>query len=125
MRKVVAASLVLVLCVGVAFAEEIRASITKVEGNKVSFFKMEGKGKDAKRVGEERTLPAAKNVKVVHTKFNREQVKLEIGDAVEGGLKHKMFSSIPERGVRALIITDSDNKKISEIRVLPMRRPQQ
>jgi hypothetical protein len=110
LRKVIAASLVLVLSVGVVFAEQIRGVITKVDGNKVSFFKMEGKGKEAKKTGDEITLPVATEFKVV-----KGAKKGEAGEALEGGLKHKMFSSGKE--IRATIITDADNKKITEIRV--------
>jgi len=117
LRKVIAASLVLVLSVGVVFADEIRGVITKVDGDKVTFAKMEGRGKDAKK-GEEQTLTVIKNVKVVKGKYNREEKKFEVGEAIEGGLKHKMFSKISERGVRATIVTDASNKKITEIRVM-------
>jgi hypothetical protein len=122
LRKVIAASLVLVLSVGVAFADEIRGVITKVEGGKVTFAKMEGRGKDAKK-GEEMTLPVAKDVKVVGMKYNKETMKAEVGDPVEGGLKHKMFANIGERGVRGVIVTDASNKQITEIRVMGGRRP--
>lgn len=111
LRKVIAASLVLVLSVGVVLADEIRAVITKVEGNKVTFAERKGKGQK----GEEQTLPVAKNVKVVKGKFNRETKSFEAGDELPGGLKNKRFSDIPERGVGALIVTDG--KKITEIRV--------
>jgi hypothetical protein len=121
-RKVIAASLVLVLSVGVVFADELRGVITKVEGNKVSFAKMEGRGKDAKK-GEEMTMTVAKNVKIVKGTFNKETKKLEAGDALEGGLKHKMFSNIGEKGVRATIVTE-DNK-ITEIRVMGGRGKRQ
>jgi hypothetical protein len=109
LRKVIAASLVLVLSVGVVFADEIRAVITKVEGNKVSFYKIEGKGKEAKKVGDEVTLPIAKDVKVVKMK------KGEPGEPLEDGLKNKRFTEITEKGVGALIVTE--DKKITEIRV--------
>lgn len=121
-RKVIAASFVLVLSVGVVFADELRGVITKVEGNKVTFAKMEGRGRDAKK-GEEMTMTVAKDVKVMKAKFNQETKKIETGEALEGGLKHKMFSAISEKGVRATIITD-DNK-ITEIRVMGGRGKKQ
>jgi hypothetical protein len=111
LRKVIAASLVLVLSVGVVFADEIRAVITKVEGGKITFAEMKGKGER----GDEQTLPVAKNVKIVKGKFNRETKTFESGDELPGGLKHKMFTDIPEKGVRALIVTEG--KKITEIRI--------
>jgi hypothetical protein len=112
LRKVIGAALVLVLSAGFVFAEEIRAVITKVEGNKVTFAPRKGKEK-----GDEQTLPVAKDVKVVMGKFNKETKKVEVGDAVEEGLKNKMFTTIGEKGIGAVIVTDSDNKKITEIRV--------
>jgi hypothetical protein len=111
LRKVIAASLVLVLSVGVVFADEIRAVITKVEGNKITFAEMKGKGQK----GDEQTLPVAKSVKIVKGKFNRETKTFEAGDELPGGLKHKMFTDIPEKGVRALIVTEGN--KVTEIRV--------
>ncbi|HEY7326737.1 MAG TPA: hypothetical protein VH592_03800 [Gemmataceae bacterium] len=111
LRKVLAASLVVVLSVGVAFADEIRAVITKVEDGKVTFAESKGKGEK----GDEQTLPVAKNVKVVKGKFNKETKTVEAGDELPGGLKHKMFTEISEKGVRALIVTE--DKKITEIRV--------
>ena len=38
-------------------------------------------------------------------------------DAIDQGLKNEMFSRIGEKGMRATIVTDDDNKKITEIRV--------
>jgi hypothetical protein len=116
LRKVVAASVILVLCGGVVFAEEFFAVITKVEGNKVSFFKMEGKGKEAKKTGDETTMPVSKNAKIVKGKFNKETKSVEAGDELEGGLTHKMFTDInPEKGRRVMMVTEG--KKITEIRV--------
>jgi len=117
LRKVVATALVLVLSVGVVFAEEFQAVITKVEGNKVSFFKLEGKGKEAKKTGDEITLPAAKDVKVV-----RRTKKGEDPEPIEGGLKHQMFSNIRGKGIRAQIVTDE--KEIKEIRIFGGKKKQ-
>jgi hypothetical protein len=111
LRKVIAASLVLVLSVGVVLADEIRAVITKVDGNKVTFAERKGKGER----GEEQTLPVAQNVKIVQGKFNKETKSVEAGDALPDGLKNKLFSEISEKGVGALIVTE--DKKITEIRV--------
>jgi hypothetical protein len=116
LRKAVGAAVILVLCVGVALADEIRAVITKVEDNKVTFFPIEGKGKDAKK-GEEKTMTAVKDVKVVKGKFDKEAMKFVAGDPIEGGLKNEMFTKIGDKGRGALLITDADNKKITEIRV--------
>jgi hypothetical protein len=111
LRKVIAASLVLVLSVGVVFADEIRAVITKVDGGKVTFAEMKGKGQK----GDEQTLPVSKSVKVVKGKFNKETKTVEAGDDLPDGLQNKRFSNISEKGVPALIVTEG--KEIKEIRV--------
>ena len=115
LRKVVCAAFVLVLCVGFTLADEIGALITKVDGDKVTITEMKGFGKDAEK-GKTMTLPVAKDAKVVKGKFNKETMKMEAGEAIEGGLKDKMFTEIGEKGVRATVITDKDNKTITEIR---------
>ncbi len=112
MRKLLGVMLVLALFCGIAFAEEISAIILKVEGDKVTFAEAKGKEK-----GPEKTLPVADNVKVVKGKFNKDTKKFEAGEALEGGLKNERLSKIGEKGVRGLIVTDADNKKITEIRV--------
>ena len=117
LRKIIGAAVVLVLFVGVTLADEIRAVITKVDGDKITFAPFEGKGKDAKK-GDEKTLPVATGVKVVKMKRNPETKKFEPDDDVSDGLKNKIFSSISEKGVRATVVTDSDGKKITEIRVM-------
>src|SRR5262245_27184670 len=43
MRKIVGAVVVLAIFCGIALAEEIRAVITKVDGDKVTFFASKGK----------------------------------------------------------------------------------
>jgi hypothetical protein len=116
-QKVVGAALVLAVSVGFGLAEEIRAVIIKVDGNKVTFAENKSKEKGKVDKGPEKTLPAADNVKVLKSKFNQETKKVEAGDALDSGLKNEVFSKIGENGLRATVITDADNKKITEIRV--------
>jgi len=117
LRKVVSAVAVLGLCLGIALADEFRATIIKVDGDKVTFKK--GKG------GEEMTLPVAANVKVSKGTFNKETEKVEDATPVDGGLKNKMFADIGEKGVGAMIVTDADNKKITEIQVTKGKKKNQ
>jgi hypothetical protein len=112
-RKLICAAVLLVSIVGVSLADEIRAIITKVEDDKVTFTEVKGKNEK----GPEQTLPVAGDVKVVKGKYNQDTKKVEAGDAIESGLKNAMFSKIGEKGMRGVIVTDSDNKKITEIRV--------
>jgi hypothetical protein len=104
---------VLGFVVGVAMADEIRAIIIKVDGDKVTFAENKGKGER----GDEKTLPVSDKVKVVKGKFNPETKKLEAGDKIDNGLKNELFTKIGDKGLRALIVTDKDNKRITEIRV--------
>jgi hypothetical protein len=126
LRKVISAFVVLVLCVGFTLADEIRAVITKVDGDKVTFAEVKGggRGKGGKgkggtiEKGPEKTLPVTSTVKVVKGKFDKETKKWEAGEAIEKGLKSDTFTKIDaEKGVPATIITDADNKNITEIRV--------
>src|SRR5947209_6423363 len=91
-RRLVSAAIVLLLCVGITVAAEINALIVRVDDGKVTFYEIKGRGKDAMKSDTEKTLPAADNVKVFKTKFNKETMKAEVGDAIEGGLKHEMFT---------------------------------
>jgi len=112
-RKCVGALAILLCCVGMSLADEIRAIIIKVDGDKVTFAENKGKGEK----GPEKTLPIADNAKIVKGKFNMDTKKLDAGDPIEGGLKSETFTKIGDKGVQGVIITDGDNKKITEIRV--------
>jgi hypothetical protein len=112
MRKIAAACTILLFAFGVAMAEEFRASITKIDGNKITVSKTKF-NKDTKKLekGEEMTLTLVDSVKVAKGKFNKDAKKLEAGDALEGGLKNEAFSKLP---VSATIVTNNDGK-VTEI----------
>jgi hypothetical protein len=112
LRQIIGAAVLVVVVVGITFADEFRAVITKVEGDKVTFNEFKGKSK-----GAEHTMPVADKVKVVKGKFNKETKTVEAGDEIDEGLKNPMFTKIGEKGIPGMIITDAD-KKITEIRVL-------
>jgi hypothetical protein len=114
LRRLISAVLALAVFAGVLLADEIRALITKVDGDKVTFSEVKGKGDK----GAEKTLPVAPDAKIVKGQFNRETKKVEAGDKIEGGLKNKIFADIGEKGLPARIITDDDNKTIKEIIVV-------
>jgi hypothetical protein len=98
-------------------ADEFGAVITKVQDGKVTFTKFKkGEGNKFEK-GPEMTLPTAATVKVVSGKVNPETKKLEAGEPLAGGLKNERLANIGEKGVFATIVTDADNKKITEIRV--------
>ena len=126
MRKFVAASLVLVIAVSVASADEFVGFITKFEDGKMSVKKSKGT-----EPPEEVTLKVADNVKIVRGKVNMDTKKIEAGEAFEGGKDAlaKQVRETAERvkkyieegkkgfglGVFASIVTEGD--KVTEIRV--------
>jgi hypothetical protein len=97
---------------GVALADEFQATITKVDGGKITFKK--GKAND---LGEEMTLPVTADAAVTKGKFNTDTKKVEAGDPVKSGLQNEQFTKIGEKGLRATITTDADNKHITAITV--------
>ena len=119
MRRFVCAVVVCVAVVGVAVADEFSGIITKVDKDKVTFYKFDFK---AKEKGNEMTLPVAKDVKVVEAKFNKDDKKIEAGDKIEKGLKNEMFTNIGDKGLFGYIVTDKDNKTITEIRVFQFKK---
>jgi len=115
MRLVVTA-VALVLFAGIALADEFNATVTKVEGNNVTFYRTK-KGEK----GEAMTLPLAADAKIAKgmAKGKGKKGKVEVGDPIEGGAKSETFTKIGETGLRARITTDDDNKKITQLLVLP------
>lgn len=114
LRKLICASVVLTFSVGLVVAGEIRAVITNVDkSQKVSFYEYKAK----KEKGPETTLPADK-VKVFFGKFNWDTQTAERDGLVPHGLKNRLFEN---KNLSALIVTDRENKKITEIRVFKPR----
>ncbi|MBX7104732.1 MAG: hypothetical protein K1X57_11670 [Gemmataceae bacterium] len=126
MLKFVVASLVLVLSVAHAAADEFVGHITKFEDGKMTVQK--SKGTEAP---EEVTLKFDDNVKIFRSKFNKDTQKIEAGEAYEGG-KDALSKQVKEHaenvkkwtkegkkgfgpGVFASIVTNGD--KVTELRV--------
>lgn len=64
------------------------------------------------------TLPAAKDIKVVSLRIDK-QLKKQIPTPIEGGLAAPQFTNIPENGLPTTIIRDAEGKSIVEIRIIP------
>jgi plastocyanin len=126
MRTFVAASLVLVIAVSGAAADEFAGFVTKFEDGKITVKKSK-----CAETPEEVTLKVADKVKIVRGKVNLETMKIEAGEAFEGGKDAlaKQVKETAERvkkyieegkkgfglGVFASIVTDGDT--VTEIRV--------
>ncbi len=134
MLKFVAASLVLVTANAVAAADEFVGFITKFEDGKMTVKRSKGT-----EPPEEVTLKVADNVKIVRGKVNQDTMKIEAGEAFEGGKDAlaKQVKETAERvkkyieegkkgfglGVFARIVTEGD--KVTEIRVTGGGKKQQ
>ena len=65
------------------------------------------------------TLPVASNVKVTKGgTFNKDTKKVEDAETVTEGVKSELLTTIGEKGRRARITTDADNKQITEIYIM-------
>jgi hypothetical protein len=114
LRKFVCAAVIVVIGMSVAMADEFGAFITKIDGNKITFQKALKKGEK----GEATTLPVTSDAKITKGKFNKDTKKLEAGEAIDTGLKNELFTKLDsEKGLRATITTDADNKNITAITV--------
>ena len=124
-RKLLCSMLVMVVSVSFVAAEDFVASITKVDGDKVTFQKYKKGEKGKKGKGEKDGDPVTMNAAgatVAKTKFSKGddgKGKIEAGDKIEKGLKDEMFSKekLGETGVFVRITTEGegDKAKITEI----------
>jgi hypothetical protein len=117
-RKLVCAMFVMVVAIGFAFADEFNATITKVDGNKITYqkYKKAKKGAKGEKDGDPVTIEVASDAKVTKGMFDKDAKKFVAGDAIEGGLKADIFAkATEEKGVAARIVTDADNKKVTAI----------
>jgi len=120
--KLFCSMLVMALSVGLLAADEIRAMVTKVDGDKVTFQKYKSKGGSPKvdrgeKDGPPVTLPVTKDAKILkstYITFGKKEKPME-PEPVEGGLKNEMFKKIPEIGIFAVIVTSEDNKAITKV----------
>jgi hypothetical protein len=120
LRKFVCAAVIGVMGLGVALADEFQATITKVDSGKVTFKK--GKTTD---LGEAVTLPVTADVKVTQGgTFNKDSKKVEGAETVAQGVKSELLTKINDRGVRARITTDADNKHVTAIYIMKKKAAQ-
>jgi len=113
LRTLLSACLALVLCGVVALAGEYSGRITKAEDNGVTFYEQKGKDK-----GDPKTLPVSKDVKVYSATFDPDTKSIVKGDEIKEGMKAEQLTKIGDKGVRAVVVTDKDDKTITEIRIV-------
>jgi hypothetical protein len=124
LRKLACVGIVMTFCLGICLADEFNAVITKIDGKNVTFHKVKFADKKFEK-GEEMTMPASGKVKVAKGMFNKDTKKFEVGDEIAGGLKAEPLANIGEKGVLAHIVTDADNKKITQINIMKKGKKKQ
>jgi hypothetical protein len=109
-RKLVCSMFVMAIGISFVAAEEFTASITKVDGDKITYQKFKKvKGKAPEKDGDA-VVVSAKGAKVTFGAVNKDTKKFEATDAIEGGLKNDMFAKIGDKGVNARLVFDGDAK---------------
>jgi hypothetical protein len=121
-RKLFCSMFVMTLAIGFVAADEFTATITKVDGDTVTYQKYLAKKKgdtEKKKDGDAVTI-SAKGAKVAKGTFNKDDKKFVAGDAIADGLKNEMFTKITEKGVGARITTEGEgtSAKITQILIV-------
>jgi len=136
MKKFVFAAVCTVAVVGLVMADEFTATITKVDGNTVTFKKGGvgggfGKKKEGAEEPKEEKAEAAANVKVAKGEFDLDagkdkgaakggkggfNIAFKAGEEIKEGLKSETFTKAGDKGVFVQITTD-DKGKITQILV--------
>jgi hypothetical protein len=114
MRKFLCSVIVVVCAFSVATADEFFGTVKKIDDGKVTFAKKAKKGEKA----EEMTLPLAKDAKLVKGMFDKETKTVKAGDALDKDAVKDIMDKAGEKGAGAFIVTDADNKSITELRFL-------
>jgi hypothetical protein len=125
-HRFVASVTVVLLAVTVGLADEFVGLITKFEDGKITVRQFKKKGDK----GTAKTLAVARDCKFVMAKFNKEEKKIEPGEAMEGGKEafaKRVKAAAKEGGkgfgggVFAQVITsgEGDDAKVTEIRAFP------
>jgi len=123
-RKLVCAMFVMTVAIGFVIADEFQATVTKVDGNKITYqkYKKGAKGKKGEKDGDPVTMTVAKDAKIANGKAAGKG-KFDVGDAIEGGLKSEVLSkATEEKGVQVHITTDADNKNVTQLLVVGKKK---
>jgi len=126
-RKLVCAMFVMTVAIGFVFADEFNATITKVDGNKVTYqkYKKGAKGKKGEKDGDPVTMEVAKDAKIAKG-TPAGKGKVDVGDAIEGGLKSDAFAKASEeKGVDVRITTDDEKKTVTQILIVGKKKAAQ
>jgi len=126
-RKLVFAAFCLMVGIGIAVADEYNATLTKVDGNKITVqkYKAGKKGQKGEKDGDPITIAVAKDAKIAKG-THAGKGKFEVGDAIEGGLKSEILTkATEEKGVQVRVTTDADNKNVTQLLVVGKKKAAQ
>ncbi len=104
-------SVVAVVFLGVAHADEYAGTLIKVADGKVTFARGVGKKK------KEHTLPADEKCRVFTAKYNAKLKVFETDEEIAGGLANPVFKQLDKQTVEAWIVTDAKGDTIRELRL--------
>jgi hypothetical protein len=112
MKKFALAAVCTIAAIGFVIADEFPATITKIDGSKVTYKK--GKKGEDPVVATAETTP---DVKVMKGAKDPDTKMVKAGEAIDKGLKNEMFSNIDDKGIKGQITTN-DKGKITQILIL-------
>jgi len=112
MKKFAFAMVCTLAAVGFVLADEIAVTITKIDGNKISYYTGGGKGKKGAEPApkKEGTAEATSDFKVYKGKFDADTKKFVKDEEVPGGLKADNFKDITDKGVAVTLNVDDKGK---------------
>ncbi len=122
--KLLCSMVVTVIGIGFVGADEFGATITKVDGDKITYQKFKKiKGKAPEKDGDAVVINA-KGAKVTFGTYNKDTKKFDATDAIEGGLKNDMFAKIGEKGVNARLTTEGEGKdaKVTQVGITKKKK---
>jgi hypothetical protein len=114
MRKFLGSAVVVLVAFTIASGDEYRAIIKKIDDGKVTFAKRI----DKTTTGDDMTLPLANDAKLVKGVFDKDSKTFKAGDALEKAAVKDIMTKAADKGAQAFIVTDKDNKSVTEIRFI-------
>jgi hypothetical protein len=109
---------VMTVAIGFVAAEDLNVRILNIKDGTATVQKIKGKGKAAENDGEPVKMKLGKDAKIAKMKFNKEEKKIEAGEAVEKGLENELFTKIGEKGIAARITVEGEGDKARITQIL-------
>jgi hypothetical protein len=118
MRRFFCAAVVTLSVCAVAMGDEFLAYVRKIEGGEVSFNKRLKKGAQFDRPEK---LPLAPNPRMATAKFNKDTKKIEAAEPLSAVEVERILLSAPAQGAPAVIVTDPNNRAVTQILFIALK----